>query len=98
MILLGAVFLINLTLLFYLSTIETLERTRIMSKERISTKITKKTHKELQLLCMIYDKNMLEMLEECVLGFQKNAKNSKEMKDLKHRIYRLKYDAHKNRS
>jgi len=65
-----------------------------MNNKSVSVRISSDTYEELKILCMLNDKNIKEMLTECVKQYQECCENSMEMKNLKHQIYRLKYDSH----
>ena len=89
----AASFFYPLALQFYCDTIYKM-RKELMKKQSVPIRVTADAYQELKLLCLLNDKNITEMVSNCIMAYQEVCERPSEIKKLKHQIYRYKYDSY----
>jgi len=65
-----------------------------MEEVRFTLKLSQNVYDQLKLLCILHNKKLNTMIEECIMKYPEVGKHSDKIKQLNHTIYKLKYDSH----
>jgi hypothetical protein len=65
-----------------------------MKLKALNIRIPAEVYDEIKLIGIVEDKSMKEIIIEAIKHYSKKNTFKKEMKNLKHRIYKLKYDSY----